>query len=66
MSQLPHDLLAAVRASAHTRVAFAAEDSDESDLPEPWPRRMSVSFASAGKVGLTAKTDHRSGWRPLS
>jgi energy-coupling factor transporter ATP-binding protein EcfA2 len=35
MSQLPHDLLAAVRASAHTRIAFAAEDSDDAKASAP-------------------------------
>ncbi|PZS33216.1 MAG: hypothetical protein DLM58_08235 [Pseudonocardiales bacterium] len=35
MAQLPHDLLAAVRASTHTKIAFAAEDSDDAKVTAP-------------------------------
>jgi hypothetical protein len=35
MAQLPHDLLAAVRASAHTKIAFPAEDSDDAKATAP-------------------------------
>jgi hypothetical protein len=35
MAQLPHELLAAVRASAHTKIAFAAEDSDDARATAP-------------------------------
>ncbi|MDQ6791207.1 MAG: type IV secretion system DNA-binding domain-containing protein [Candidatus Dormibacteraeota bacterium] len=35
MAQLPHDLLTAVRASAHTKIAFPAEDSDDAKATAP-------------------------------
>jgi hypothetical protein len=34
-AQLPHELLAAVRASAHTKIAFSAEDSEDAKATAP-------------------------------